>query len=60
MSVGRVWESFVDFWELVCALCRKICCEFVGKSVCCVWDRLFWVCGNECALCRTFVVGFWE
>jgi len=29
--------------------------------VCCVWDSLVWVSGNECVLCvGQFMVGLWE
>ena len=48
-------------WQRVCAVCRTVCCGFVGVSVCCVWDTLVWVCGSEIVLCvGQFGVGLWE
>ena len=32
----------------MCAVCRKVWCEFVGVRVCCVWDSLVWVWRSEC------------
>jgi len=45
----------------VCALCGRVCCGFVGVSVCCVSESLVWVCGSEGLLCLgPFVVGLGE
>ena len=32
-------------------MCGTVWCGFVGVSVCCVWDRLVWVCGSESVPC---------
>ena len=35
----------------MCAVNGKFWCEFLGVSVCFVWDSLIWVCGCECVFC---------
>ena len=56
-----VGEFGAGLGELVCDVCGRVLCRFVGVNLCCVWDTLWRVWRSYFVLCvGEFDVGLGE